>query len=371
MITEQDNRTMLILLVDDKEENLVALEEMLEKKGRVFVRATSGNEALKYVLKYGEDIGLIMLDVQMPGMDGFEVARLLKSNPRTKDISIIFVTAINKDEQYVLKGFHHGAFDYLQKPLDIHVTQAKVNVFEQLYFYQKGLKNSIAEVERINKQLERFVYIVSHDLKSPLSAIITMLSVLESDERVVSQGELRDNIEMLSQAAGHLSGMIDAILEYSRKSLDQQVVEEVDVAELVQQIAYLLFPPKHIHIAIETPLPVLATRRLKLQQVFQNLIGNAVKYNDKKEGLIGIGGTDKGEYYEFYVKDNGPGIAEADQHRIFSLFEVTGNSNTATRDSSTGIGLNILKMLVEEQGGKIWVDSVEGQGSVFYFEWYK
>ncbi len=369
MTTEQNDKTITILLVDDREENLIALEDMLEKKGRVFAKASSGNEALKYVLKNSDDIGLIMLDVQMPEMDGFEVAKLLKSNPRTKDISIIFVTAINTAEQYVLKGFDHGAYDYLQKPLDIHITQAKVNVFEHLYFYQKGLKNSLAEVERINKQLERFVYIVSHDLKSPLSAIITMLSLLESDERVVNQSELRDNIEMLSQAAGHLSGMIDSILEYSRKSLGQQTVEEVDTSELVQQIAYLLFPPRNIHVEIETALPMLQTRKLKLQQVFQNLIGNAIKYNDKEQGEIAIGGKDKGEYYEFYVRDNGPGIADADQHRIFNLFEVT--SNEAHNDSSTGVGLNILKMLVEEQGGKIWVDSVPGQGSTFYFEWYK
>src|SRR6478736_1060895 len=111
-----------ILITDDRVDNIVALEEILAADNRAFLRATSGNEALKQVLT-NENIGLIMLDVQMPGMDGFEVAKLLKGNPKTKDISLIFVTAISKAERYVLKGFEHGAVDYLQKPLNASLTQ--------------------------------------------------------------------------------------------------------------------------------------------------------------------------------------------------------------------------------------------------------
>src|SRR5947208_61901 len=128
------NKEFTILLVDDREENLISLEDLLEADNRKFIKAKSGNAALKAVLK-NDNIGLIMLDVQMPDMDGFEVAKLLKANPKTKDISIIFVTAISKDERYVLQGFEEGAVDYLYKPLDIQVTLAKVNVFEKLYFY--------------------------------------------------------------------------------------------------------------------------------------------------------------------------------------------------------------------------------------------
>ncbi len=357
-----------ILLVDDREENIIALQEILETENRKFITATSGNEALRQVLK-NEDIGLIMLDVQMPGMDGFEVAKFLKSNPKTRDISIVFVTAINTDEQNVLKGFQEGAVDYLQKPLDISITKAKVKVFEQLYLYQQKLKQSVSEAAYINKQLEQFVYIVSHDLKSPLAAIITILSLLEKDERLVKQSDLYNNIEMLSQSANHLSDMITAILDYSRKSVKEQQVEEVDVYELVLQVTYLLFPPHNIHIDIVAPMPVVQTRKLKLMQVFQNLISNAIKYNDKEKGIVEIGCRELEEYYEFYVKDNGPGIAQKDQERIFYLFEVT--QNKARNETSTGIGLNIMKMLVEEQGGKLWVDTSTDNGSCFYFQWRK
>ena len=135
-------RVFTILLVDDRPENLISLEALLSGDGRRFIKANSGNEALRLVLK-NEDIGLIMLDVQMPDMDGFEVARILKSNSKTKEISIIFVTAINKEERHVLQGFKEGAVDYLQKPLDVNVTLAKVDVFEKLYFYQHDLKTSL------------------------------------------------------------------------------------------------------------------------------------------------------------------------------------------------------------------------------------
>lgn len=357
-----------ILLVDDRPENLISLEEILFQDGRKFITASSGNEALKQVLR-NSDIGLIMLDVQMPEMDGFEVARILKSNQKTKEVAIIFVTAISKEEEFVLQGFEEGAVDYLHKPLDVNITRAKVKVFEQLYFYQQELKYSNQELERIINQLERFVFIVSHDLKSPLASIITMLSIIKKAPALTEQPELEEKIDLVYMASNHLSQMIGSILEYSRQGLSQQKVEEVDTQILVSEIAFLLFPPETIKIVAEDNLPVLNTRKQKLQQVFQNLLSNAIKYMDKKEGLIEVSGTDKGDHFLFSVKDNGPGIAKQDRGRIFQLFEVT--ENVSNRDSATGIGLNILKLIIEEQGGKIWVDSQLGIGSTFYFEWRK
>ena len=368
MSNDQHREPFIILIADDKIENIISLEEILAAENRTFLRATSGNEALKQAIK-NDNIGLIMLDIQMPGMDGYEVAKLLKNNSNTKNISIIFVTASNNEERYILKGFEHGAVDYLQKPLNENVTKAKVNVFERLYFYQHGLKKALSDLETINKQLERFVYVVSHDIKSPLSSIITVLSVLERNEQVINSSYLQSRIEMLSQSSNHLSVMINSILDYSRKSLAQQTSEEVDVCELVQQIAYLLFPPENITINISPDLPVIKTQRIKLQQVFQNLLSNAIKYNDKSEGVINVDVKDKGDYYEFCVKDNGPGISVDDQEKIFSLFQ-TANNNVKN-ETSTGVGLFIIKMTVEEQGGTIRVESEKEKGSTFYFDWKK
>ena len=147
-----------ILLVDDRPENLISLESMLENRSRTIIKATSGNEALKLALE--NEIALILLDVQMPDMDGFEVARLLKENSRTKD-SIIFVTALSKDEKFTIQGYEEGAVDYLHKPLDYNIVLAKVNVFERLFLQQKELKAANDKLQRTNKQLDEFVYVVS------------------------------------------------------------------------------------------------------------------------------------------------------------------------------------------------------------------
>lgn len=365
------NQLMTILLVDDREENLVALEDMLEAENRTFLKATSGNDALKLALKHTTEIGLIMLDVQMPGMDGFEVASLLKSNAKTRDISIIFVTALSKEEHYTLKGFDSGALDYLHKPLDINVTKAKVKVFEQLYFYQQDLKRTIEEKNRINKQLERFNYVVAHDLKSPLSSMFSLMGLLRDDERISQYEDIAELMRHMADTSYDLTQMIESILDYSRKAMQEVQDEEVDVHKMVGDVVRLLFPPEHIKITIDGTLPVIVTKRAKLRQVFQNLLSNAIKYIDKPEGYINIGFDGfVGDFCRFYVKDNGPGIASADQERIFRLFE-TSENKSQTDDSSSGIGLNVLKVLVEEQGGKISVDSQLGEGSCFYFLWHK
>lgn len=359
----------LVLLVDDRPENLIALEEILDKPGRSFIKANSGNEALKLALKH-EDIGLVLLDVQMPDMDGFEVARMLKLNKKTQHLSVIFVTAISKEEQFVLKGFEEGAVDYLQKPLDINITRAKVNVFERLYFAQQKLKNSLLEVEMVNKQLERFVFIVSHDLKSPIATIAMLADMMQKDEVVKNEPELLENTSIIYNAANKLTGMIESILDYSRKSLSEQTVEEVDSYKLVNDIIQMLLLPQRVKVFIDENLPKLKTRKIKLQQVFQNLITNAIKYNNKPNPEIRIGIHQvNNEFYEFYVKDNGQGISKQDHSKIFKLFETTENKSSG--ESSTGVGLNLLKMLVEEQGGKIRVESSPEIGSTFFFEWRK
>lgn len=355
-----------ILLVDDRMENLLALEQMLLSENREFVQATSGNEALKLALK-NEDIGLIMLDVQMPDMDGFEVARLLKANAKTKDISIIFVTAINKEESHVLKGFEKGGVDYLSKPLDINITRAKVDVFERLYFYQQELRHALKDKEQINGQLERFMHVVAHDLKSPLSGITGLLLLMKEEEEIKDSPFLLEYADMAIDATSKLADMITAILDYSLEHQFQQKEENVDVKELLEELVRMLFPPTHVKISIGAGMPVIYTSRQKLQQVFQNLLSNAIKYNDKEVAKIEIGCKQEGDFYTFCVKDNGPGIEEKDNERIFRLFEKIDVDNA----KGTGIGLNILKLLVETQGGKVWVESMRGEGSCFYFQWRK
>ncbi len=243
------------------------------------------------------------------------------------------------------------------------------DTIEELQQQTHTLQVSEAELGKINKQLEKFVYTVAHDVKSPLSGIIGALSLLQADETVIANPELTEIANLSSSAALHLSDMVNSLLESSKISLAELHSETVDTKEMLNQLAVLLFPPKNIKIIIADKMPVFKTRNLKIQQVFQNLISNAIKYNGKEQGIIEIGYTDAGDYYRFYVKDNGMGISETDKDAVFALMKTTANVSTA--DSSTGFGLNIVKLIVEEQGGKIWYDSIPGQGTIFYFEWKK
>ncbi len=234
---------------------------------------------------------------------------------------------------------------------------------------QEELKNALAEVETINGQLEKFVYTVAHDIKSPLAGISGSLSILEGDETIAANPILSQFVNLSYEQSIHLSEMVNSILEYSRVSLGQQQVDKVNTKELAEEIAILMFPPKNIRIVVADNMPVFTTKRIKIMEVFQNLIGNAIKYNDKESGLIEVGCREKEAYYEFYVRDNGRGIPAENVPHIFSLFRESGNK--PQRETSTGFGLNIVKLIIEEQGGKIWVTSEPGAGSTFYFEWKK
>jgi len=234
---------------------------------------------------------------------------------------------------------------------------------------EKNLQSTLNELEEINKQLGKFVYTVAHDVKSPITGISGVLFLLEKNELIASDPALSEYLNLSSAAALYLCKKVDSLLEYAQQSSNQQVVEQVDIKELLEQIITLMFAPKNIHIQVGVIMPVLRTKKLKIEQVFQNLISNAIKYNDKENGLIEIGCTDKNAYYEFYVRDNGQGISEEDTYTIFDLFD-TGSSR-AKGETSTGFGLNITKLIVEEHGGKIWVESIPGAGSIFYFDWKK
>src|SRR5689334_22543648 len=188
-----ENTVLNILLVDDKEDNLISLESILDAPHRNIIKAQSGNEALKTAFE--TELAVILLDVQMPEMDGFEVARILKENPKTKEIAVIFVTAISKEEKYALQGYEEGAVDYLHKPLDVNIVKAKVAVFEKLHRSKQELKIYVEKTQQINKQLDEFVYIVSHDLKAPLRGLASVTNFLEDELGQDLKPEVKELLE--------------------------------------------------------------------------------------------------------------------------------------------------------------------------------
>ncbi len=256
----------------------------------------------------------------------------------------------------------------IQEQLKTSVSKLEQQT-KELRASEEEQKRAFKEVEAVNKQLEKFVYTVAHDIKSPLAGISGSLSILEMEDAIATNPDLAEFVHLSRDRVKFLTDMVNSILEYSRTTLGHQPVELVDTGQLVQGITHLMLPPQNMKITITGPMPVLKTSRIKIMEVFQNLISNAIKYNNKKEGRIEIGSADKGDFWQFYVTDNGIGISDENKPLIFSIFREV--QQQPMRESSTGFGLNIVKLIVEEQGGTIWVDSVPGEGSTSYFLWKK
>jgi PAS domain S-box-containing protein len=222
----------------------------------------------------------------------------------------------------------------------------------------------IAELESANRELDEFAYIVSHDIKAPLRAMASLADWVATDyaDRLDDAG--REKMRLLISRVRQIDGMIDAVLQYSRTLRSKEEVLETSIGEVVRQTVEMLSPPPHIRVSIQQDLPVIRCERTRIQQVFQNLIGNAVKFIDKPEGLIQVSCTSEGDYWKFGVADNGPGIDKRHFTRIFQMFQ-TIHPRDESRGS--GIGLALVKKIVEMYGGVVWVDSVTGKGSTFYF----
>ncbi|MES2070675.1 MAG: PAS domain S-box protein [Pseudomonadota bacterium] len=220
------------------------------------------------------------------------------------------------------------------------------------------------EISNINEELSSFAYVVSHDLKAPLRAIASLADWLSTDYADKFDDEGREHMRLLTGRVRRMAGLIDGILQYSRVGRVKEVPVLVDLNQVVGEVTDLLAPPDHIKVTIDNSLPTVLAERTRMQQVFQNLVSNAVKYMDKPQGAIHIACTPSGDQWQFSVSDNGPGIEERHFERIFQLFQTLAPRD---RVESTGVGLAVVKKILEIEGGRIWVESKIGAGSRFLF----
>jgi signal transduction histidine kinase len=237
---------------------------------------------------------------------------------------------------------------------------------EALNSMSQILEKNFKELKKKNYELDQFAYVVSHDLKAPLRGILNIMNWLEEDHGVDITPEIRKNLDLISGRARRLENMINGLLEYARIGKSRKRMEQVNVQSLVEELKEMLMPDNFK--LVTHNLPTVLTEKIQLEQVFSNLISNAVKYNDRKEGFIEITAKDKGAYYEFTVKDNGIGIEREYFDKIFVIFQTLRERDAF---ESTGVGLAIVKRIVEEQKGHISVESEPGKGTTFKFEWYK
>ncbi len=352
------NQIMNILIVDDRPENLLTLESIIEKEGRNIIKASGGNEALRLAIR--ENIGLILLDIQMPDIDGVEVAGLLRSNNKTRHIPIVFVSAVSKSERPSLNQFEDGTIDCLNKPLDLEETKMKVSFYERLFHISVQKRETELFADKISKQLEQFVYIVSHDLKAPLRAIENLTNWISDDLGGSMDPNTSENLILLRSRVNRMNALLDGILDYSRCGRLSEEVVQVDLNQLIHGIFESLEAPSEFKLIAEA-LPVLKTERTRIYKIFYSLIKNSIEHHNKSDqGIIKISSQNTESGFLFTIHDNGPGIKPQYFEQVFDLFCTLKSKD---EKETTGVGLAIAKKLVDDISGKIWIESNEGEGT--------
>lgn len=355
-----------ILLVDDRPENLLALNAILRSPDYNLIDVPSGEAALKELLD--RDFALIVMDVQMPGLSGFETAMLIKKRERSEFIPIIFVTASFMDEHSAGEGYKIGAVDYIIKPYNPDALKAKVKFFADYYRNNKKSQHQF-ELER---EIQKVIEVVSHDLKNPLGSIKLNINLLQ---RLLTSGDSEKTLDILKNllpkmfnAANHMQGLIDDLLDLAKMEGSQLQLEKnpVNMKSLLNEVVEILQPhadQKNIDINFQLQNNFMVNcDEERIKQVFSNLIGNAIKFSPNN-GIISIAVFFKNQELTFKVQDNGPGIEQEDLPHLFERFWQSKNNS----HKGTGIGLSITKWIVEAHGGKIWADSIPGKGTTFSF----
>ena len=370
-----------ILLVDDRRDKLLALEVVLAPLGENLVPAHSGMEALRLLLK--QDFAVIVLDVSMPGMDGFETASLLRQRKNSEMTPIIFISAINQSDIHLARGYSLGAVDYILAPIVPEILRAKVSFFIELHKKNKQLQQQAetqiqlireqaarAEAEAANQAKDRFIAMLSHELRTPLTPILLASSMLSNDPTVPDH--IRQELKIIARNAVLEARLIDDLLDLTR--INQQklnlVYEIVDVHDLLRSALSICSheisaKDLTVRLELETSESRLRADAARIQQVFCNTIKNAVKFTPEG-GQITLRSTDSGnDRIRIEIIDTGIGISPEFLPRIFDLFE------QASRPISGGLGLGlpISKAIVELHGGRIWASSTGlRHGTTFVIE---
>lgn len=361
------------LLVDDRPENLTALEALLKRDGLTLLMAHSGPEALELLLKY--DVALALLDVRMPGMDGFELAELMRGTERTRSVPIIFITAGVDDTQRRFRGYEAGAVDFLTKPIEPTILQSKATTFFQLHRQRQEIARLLAETRQYAEALkesdrrkDEFLATLAHELRNPLAPIRNGLNILRMNPHASEAEEVRG---MMDRQLTHMVRLIDDLLDISRVSqgkieLHTQPVTLQDAAQSAFEAARPFIERKQHRLIWDLPEKECWVEGdpTRMAQIIGNLLNNAAKYTPEG-GEIRLGLRKENGQGVLSVADNGIGLETAMLTRIFDLFAQVENGMPYA-DGGLGIGLALVRHLVELHGGGIEAHSEGlGKGSVF------
>ena len=396
-----DETTIKILLVDDRPDNLMSMEIVLENQGYTFYKATSGKDALKILLKE-EDFSLILLDVRMPIMDGYETAELIYQREKLKLVPIIFITGQDYEEAAMFKGYQAGAVDYIRKPFSPQILRSKVAVFAELHRknqlltkqeeklriinddlmrlnseLENRVKERTLQLETLNTELkelnlskDKFLSVISHDLRNPATALIATSEKLNRDIEKLSTSDIKNLSNIIHRTAHKIVQQLNELVDWAKKQREKtsfnpkkiNLVEGMkDSLELLKGIA----AQKEIDLVntVVNELYVNADS-LMFRSIVQNLVTNAIKYTPQK-GSITISATLRDKMVEICVADTGIGMNSETLENLFDDFNssIRGTNN----EHGTGLGLILVKDFVAQHGGTILVESDENKGTCFKF----
>lgn len=363
-----------ILIVDDTPANLRLLSHVLSKNGYAYLEASDGEKALELAEKHHPD--LILLDIMMPGMDGFEVVKQLKANEALAEIPIIFLSSLAETDDKI-QGFKHGGVDYITKPFQKEETLARIKTHLQIRFLQKQLNERIRilrdreiELSRLNQKKDDLVRMVSHDIKNPLTGIIGLVKLMRDSDKI-SPEEQKQMFSVIEESGNNLLVLVREMLDRESKKTEPQALEysECMLAELLERVismnkAKAVVKNINLNYTITPSNLHLNADQNKLEIVLNNLVSNALKFTPSA-GTVSVEAHSREEDVFFKVIDTGIGIPEKMQSDIFVNPEKSSRDGTGG-ETGTGLGLDIVQLYVELHKGKVWIESKLDKGTTFF-----
>jgi signal transduction histidine kinase len=395
--------TVKVLLVDDNENNLMSMQVVLENEGYSFFTATSGREALRILLKE-EEFSLILLDVKMPIMDGYETAELIYQRDKFKGIPIIFITAHDYEEEAMFKGYQAGAVDFIRKPFKPEILRSKVAIFAELYkknqllrqqeerlkvinndlmllnqdLEQRVIERTIA-LENLNKELkelnlskDKFLSVISHDLRNPLTSLLLSSKTLNENVDKVNPKEVKMFAGIIHRTSNKILEQLNELVEWAKKQREKTSFDpaRLQLRKAVDEALDLLKAnaiQKSVKFDIEVADDIYVNAdSLMLRSILQNLVTNAIKFTPQGGGIVKINATATNAMVEVCIRDFGIGMSEETKNML--LRNSTSASLLGTdQEKGSGLGLLLVKDFVAQHGGTIAIESELGKGTCFTF----
>lgn len=392
-----------ILLVDDNENNLLSIEVVLEKEKYEFQRATSGREALRILLKE-DDFTLILLDVKMPIMDGYETAELIYQRDKLKQIPIIFITAHDYEEAAIFKGYQTGAVDFIRKPFNPEILRSKVAVFTELYLKNQQLRQQEEKLQTINSELvelnrgleqrvlertlelenlnhelqalnlskDKFLSVISHDLRNPLTSLLASAGNLQKDAEKLRPDQIRMFADIINRTSQKILTQLNELVEWAKNQREKANFkpEKLHLAHGVNESLELLranAAQKEIGLENNTNEELyVQADALMFRSILQNLVTNAIKFTPFGGKAVIVSAQPIEGMVEICIQDFGVGMSQDIRELLFGQMNVSSLLGTE-QEKGTGLGLMLVKDFVTQHGGRIGVESEPGKGTCFKF----